>query len=462
MTAGSTHQGYWADFPDSYRAEQVETIARWIAVAECGVVIGGSGTGKSNLAGYISERNDVMARALPRQSATLCFLHLDVNRLPSVTTAHFYRAMLYTLCMTACELVPERDDEFMTLLTKASQGEDTLALYFSLQRAHSLLIQRSGKAVVWLMDRFDEACKQLEAGTLSGLRSLRDQFKGKLTYIVFTRLPLARLRNPQAYDEFHEIMVRNTCWVGPMVQRDGEWVARQMAERYQTCFATTDVSRLLALTGRLPAFLKAACAALAEGQLTANASEQEWVEQLSAQPIFQRNCQEIWNDCSAAEQQFLTLLVNGADTTSLNPEAVGLLTAMGIVSSADVNQRPMIFSPIFAGFVQQQSKLPAATLTIDERTGNVLRNGLALPDEFTQLEMRLLAYFIKHTDQLCEKDALIRTVWPDEKLAEGVRDDSLAQLIKRLRDKVEIAGSTHSYIQTIRGRGYRFVQPAIA
>jgi DNA-binding winged helix-turn-helix (wHTH) protein len=60
---------------------------------------------------------------------------------------------------------------------------------------------------------------------------------------------------------------------------------------------------------------------------------------------------------------------------------------------------------------------------------------------------------------LVEKDDLIRAVWPEDKLFEdGGRDDSLAQLIRRLRRKIEPDPARPQIIQTVPGRGYRLVQ----
>lgn len=80
---------------------------------------------------------------------------------------------------------------------------------------------------------------------------------------------------------------------------------------------------------------------------------------------------------------------------------------------------------------------------------------LSTPDasgaELTASEHRLLAYFQAHAGQVCAKDDLMRAVWPDERLVDGLRDDSLAQLIRRLRVKI---GAER--VQTVTGRGYRY------
>jgi len=76
--------------------------------------------------------------------------------------------------------------------------------------------------------------------------------------------------------------------------------------------------------------------------------------------------------------------------------------------------------------------------------------------DLTAAEQHLLDYFIAHPDQICSKDALIQAVWPEEKLIAGLRDDSLSQLVHRLREKLDTPDTKH--IQTIPGRGYRYQQ----
>jgi DNA-binding response OmpR family regulator len=78
-------------------------------------------------------------------------------------------------------------------------------------------------------------------------------------------------------------------------------------------------------------------------------------------------------------------------------------------------------------------------------------------DQLTAKELLLLEYLKSHAGEICAKDDLIRAVWPEDRVFErGVRDDSLAQLVRRLREKVEADASRPEKIQTAAGRGYRF------
>jgi DNA-binding response OmpR family regulator len=76
----------------------------------------------------------------------------------------------------------------------------------------------------------------------------------------------------------------------------------------------------------------------------------------------------------------------------------------------------------------------------------------------TAKEYRLLLYFLSHMGEVCEKDNLIRADWPEDKIfMDGIRDDSLAQLVRRLRKKIELDPEAPRYITTVPGRGYRFM-----
>ena len=75
----------------------------------------------------------------------------------------------------------------------------------------------------------------------------------------------------------------------------------------------------------------------------------------------------------------------------------------------------------------------------------------------TEKEFLMLEYLQSHPDEVCSKDDLVRAVWPEDLIYErGIRDDSLAQLVRRLRVKIEPDPSQPRYIQTVPGRGYRF------
>jgi len=446
----------WTPFPATYRAEAVAEILRWITLGESGVVIGGSGTGKSNIAGYLAARTDVTSQHLPEPLDHYCFLTLDLNGLPVITTANFYRSLLFTL-EDAMSADPDLSQRMAAILQRVTNQEDILALYLALQRAHQLLIHQAGKQVIWLLDRFDEGCVRLEAATLNSLRNLRDQFKDRLSYVAFARCPLERLRNPAEFDEFHEIMVMHTCWVGPMNARDGRWVAQQVETRYRKALPEAALKLLFEICGGLPAFLKVAYSALASGELSERDNTMQLQSKLLALPAFQRNCQEIWQSCNPEEQATLRLLAAQGSKARLRKAETHYLQQMGWLVTTPEGA-PAIFSPAFADYIRQLHEPAADGIVI--RNGAVYQDGVPLASDLTALEYRLLDYFYRHAgESVCTKEDLDDYLWPDETNSGGT--ERLTQLIKRLRKKIgdDEKEERDRYIRVVHGRGYQFVQP---
>ncbi|MFI5309430.1 MAG: AAA family ATPase, partial [Polyangiales bacterium] len=65
----------------------------------------------------------------------------------------------------------------------------------------------------------------------------------------------------------------------------------------------------------------------------------------------------------------------------------------------------------------------------------------------------VLLYLVRHNDRLVSKDELLRNLWPGETIHEGVLPQNIALLRKLVGDTRDQA----NVIQTVHGRGYRFV-----
>ncbi|MGQ0603987.1 MAG: winged helix-turn-helix domain-containing protein [Anaerolineales bacterium] len=227
------------------------------------------------------------------------------------------------------------------------------------------------------------------------LRALRDAHKYQLTYVIASRRPL------DARNELAELFFGNTLWLGPLSESDARWTITRYTTRKGLNWNEKTTRTLIELTRGYPSFLRAACEAHAVGcALT--------VEALAAHPALHARLAEFWADAPTDEELRLC---------GLNGLALLLAAKPG----------PKIEAPAF-----DTSRLTAK-------------------------ENSLLQFFLQHPNTVCEKDDVIRAVWAEDKVfAQGVRDDSLAQLIRRLREKIEPDPANPRYIHTVPGRGYRF------
>jgi DNA-binding winged helix-turn-helix (wHTH) protein len=448
------NQNPWAEFPQSYCADDVQALLSWVAAGESGTIVGWSGTGKSNLLGFLATRPDVTGPHLPGDSRRYCFLLLDVNSLPEVTVSAFYRGMLQTLYEATKTLQEPIQDGTAALYHDHIALQDPFLLYQAVKTGLHLLCAEGGRHAIWLLDRFDAACQQFDRPFFDSLRALRDTFKGRLCYLVATRHELARLRDPAEVSEFYDIVAANTWWVCPLGYADARWVITRAERRWDVAFSEPDVEQLIALTGGHPRLLRTACDILA---MEFNRGKRSAIGEndLLARSEIQRECQEIWGDLGEEERRTLRGIVAGAPAEQLSREALAYLQRSGLVSVSEGRSRP--FSPIFGIFVAKLGD-QVEEICLHPETRAVLRGSVPLPVTLTPNEDRLLSYFLEHAGHICTKDALIQAVWPDEVILEGVRDDRLTQLIRQLRVKIEPDPAHPRYIRTVRGRGYQFVQ----
>ena len=197
-----------------------------------------------------------------------------------------------------------------------------------------------------------------------------------------------------AKSEFSELVLANTIWLGPMSESDSRWNVARYAARKGVVWDDEATNLLIQLSKGYPSFLRAACEAYASG---AN------LEELTTHPIVLARVAEFLADQPTEKQLKHTKLFN----------------------------HPLLGPTHFP-------------LAIDEAS-------------LTAKEHLLLNHFRQHADQICDKETLIQAVWPEDQIYEqGVRDDSLAQLVRRLRQKIEPDPKNPRFIETVRGRGYQF------
>jgi hypothetical protein len=197
-------------------------------------------------------------------------------------------------------------------------------------------------------------------------------------------------------NELAELFYAHTIWLGPLSQADAVWSASQYALRNGVTWKPEILSKLFEISWGYPSLLRACCEAYSAGALLEP-------EVLRNHPIVQRRVKEFWADQPSAED----------------------LRQCGISGLPLLGAAP----------IQIQASSP----------------------DLTASEHHLLAFLQVHPGEVCSKDELIRAVWPEDRVSDGLRDDSLAQLVRRLRQKIEADPANPLHILTIPGRGYRYL-----
>jgi DNA-binding winged helix-turn-helix (wHTH) protein len=171
-------------------------------------------------------------------------------------------------------------------------------------------------------------------------------------------------------------------------------------------------------------------------------------ELLLSQAPIQVALTKIWLEFTPAEQS--DILHN----TFEDPLVDWYLEDCGFVKNKKIQ------IPLFESFVkasQTIAHVESEKITYDENTDTIRKGKLVLSDNLTSSEFRLLRYLWQNQERVVERDEIISIVWSNVKSKAGITDQAVDQLIFRLRRKIEEDPNKPLYLQTVKGRGFRFI-----
>lgn len=97
-------------------------------------------------------------------------------------------------------------------------------------------------------------------------------------------------------------------------------------------------------------------------------------------------------------------------------------------------------------------------LRLDPEARRVFVRGVELNPPLSLPQYRLLELLFVNAGRICTRDHVIETVWP-EAMGEGVSEQAIDALIRRLRDRLGEVDTETQYIVTVRGHGFRLDNP---
>lgn len=107
--------------------------------------------------------------------------------------------------------------------------------------------------------------------------------------------------------------------------------------------------------------------------------------------------------------------------------------------------------------LQETAPPPGMGLYLEPRTRQVYVNNISLEPQLSLYQYRLLELLYQRQGAVCTRDDIIQYVWPDA-VEEGVSEQAIDALVRRLRDRLAEIEPEHQFIITVRGHGFRLEQ----
>lgn len=448
--------------PNTLRREDAAYLMQHVGDGDCSAVVGVSNTGKSDLLRSLATP-DVSRQLLGEAAAKFVFVYVDFNLMLEATEQGFYELILRSLMEELGQKDP--DGAFLQRLATAYETliDPPTAFQISLSFSEGLtaVCQGTSRSLVLLFDEFDEPFEQIEGRVFLNLRALKDKYRRRLTYVTATDRRLSSIRRGRDVDEFVELFEPFTRFLGPLDREDADTVISWIAEQEGYTFDEDDRAFLYHHADGHLGLVMAVSRAL--GEVTGEPVRdrgQDWLihrqvrEQLDRDANVQGECRKLWEDLTETQRDALIAVVGAEE--DIDEASLRSLQKKGIIRP----DQEMLFSPVFEAFVRRQRltrRRRQEGVRVDVESGNVWVDGQEA-ETLTELEYRLLLLLYGRLDQIVDKYEIVEAVWGEEYI-DQVDDARIDKLLSRLRAKIEPDPRNPRYIVTVRGRGYRLVNP---
>jgi pSer/pThr/pTyr-binding forkhead associated (FHA) protein len=97
-------------------------------------------------------------------------------------------------------------------------------------------------------------------------------------------------------------------------------------------------------------------------------------------------------------------------------------------------------------------------LRLDSAQRRVWIGDRELTPPLSPAQFTLLRLLVEGEGQVMSREQIVDAVWPDTAF-EGVSDQAIDALVRRLRERLSELDRDHQYVVTVRGHGFRFENP---
>jgi hypothetical protein len=141
------------------------------------------------------------------------------------------------------------------------------------------------------------------------------------------------------------------------------------------------------------------------------------------------------------------------------------VTAPVLLQDGDVIQIALAMKLMFIGTeatvplsMSDAAQMGLGKLRIDSQAHRVWVGEEEIEPPLSLPQFRLLNLLYRNPDRVVSRDEVVECVWP-ESVAEGVSEQAIDALVRRLRERIAEIDDVNSYVVTVRGHGFRLENP---
>ena len=430
-----------------FRSAEINQLTTIINAGDSASIVGVSGTGKSNLFNHLLDIDTLRAMFSKKQQNML------------VIRVNFHYAVdlslrsIFSLILDQLELYIQSadEDEFSAETIQSlhkyhnaliDSGNDILKVQRNFTLALRHLMHGNNRHLVLLFDQFESVYQESDRWLFLNLRGLREAYKDRVSFILFTRNALPNLiETDENRDEFYELVAPNVIGLGPYNRQDTIDMLELLAKKRQRTVEQDSAEKIYLLSGGHSGLVRAIYLAhILDGKPLDEVK-------LLAHSNIQAEFKKIWVSITREEQEVLKCITQGYEITPAEKPSLDMLIKKQLVAP-DLT----LFSPLLKPYIQLHVSDEQEPLAFDPTTRRIYVYGRPTPS-LTATEFRIFKCLYDYQGDVVEIDHLCEAGWPDAR--GGVTTNMINVTIGRMRKKIEPDPKKPRFIESLRGQGYR-------
>lgn len=365
------------------------------------------------------------------------FVPVDLNDLIERTTFAFWVLTLKRISDSVenSTFDPKTKKYIENLFLDGIQSKDLFILIENIKKALNKIIEEGAYPTIFFI-RFDRISEAATAEFLANLEGIKSATHNKLSFVFTTSRGLNSI-SPKVFSHTSLSLAESEIFLKPASEADLKTICDAYIKRFGLRISEELEQELVRLTGGYIQYLQLALISLNEPENSINKPKELFNFLLNDERINLQS-EELWEDLKIGEQQSILKVLNDQGLSEKELKESKYLLDSGLIVKISSGYR--IFSPLFEEFLKGKNGKSE-----DGSKGKM---------ELSKKEHLLFSFLKENLDQICEREAIIEAVWPEEE-ALGVSDWAIDRLVARLRKKIKEEGEFE--IVTIKTRGFKLV-----
>lgn len=421
-------------YPLSFREKDAKILGEHLRHRHSVDLIGMKRVGISNFLRYFLYRPEIVTTYISTEQTHL-FIPVDLNDLVEREIYPFWSLTLKRIVdvVNASRLPGMNKRKIEQMFESSIQSQDLFLLIDSVRQA-LIEVMSQGVVVTLFFLRFDRMREVVTPQFFDNLQGLKDATHQKLAYVFTSFRSLDKL-SPTAFPKASLSVFSHQLYVKPASSVDTQIIYQMYKKRYQLQPSADVEEELFRLVDGYVQYLQLALIVLNERK-TALPQKQELFQALLSDERILLQSEELWESLEREEKDVLLKAKRGEAFSDDAKTKASYLWDTGFVKEREGKLE--LFSPLFSEFLGKKDDT-------DVQSGSAVH--------FSKKEYLLYTLLEGSIDQICERERIIETVWPEYREL-GVSDWAIDRLVARVRAKLKQQKSPHEIV-TIRTRGYK-------